>query len=245
MINHIRTLLLNIAASADPQWNLSEYISPDYRPIQNIPGDILRVLQIIYGGNPDVYGKLYRVRELMALLHAPDRESFIIAKDQRITYLPLRSFLDIPWGFSGSPNVVGVATTEDPIIYSGRLNTVWSIQNSDTDTVSISSAGVTTTENLTTSSSVSNLVPLPGTSARFRVRMPLTAGGGFQIVRWEKALPPIESLPARLRSMDLSTLFTGYAEAPQFYAMFESDTLDMCLSGVSLALAYKLDTLRG
>lgn len=88
MINHARTLLLNIPANRtqmqDPGY---EYIPDTFRPVSlNGPLQILR--RALFGSNPDNYFLNVRARELLGYIHETELAEYLYALDPRITYWP-------------------------------------------------------------------------------------------------------------------------------------------------------------
>jgi len=80
MINHVRTLLHNMAATgSDDEW-----VPQDFVP-QAIPAAVQKVRDIVFG-NPPVTG--LRLQQVMQMLHATELEEYVLAYDPRITYLP-------------------------------------------------------------------------------------------------------------------------------------------------------------
>lgn len=86
MINHARTLLLNVDGdgngySSEPG---AEYIPPDFQA-QTL-GSLGAVYRILFGSNPDSVFLNYRARQLMNLIHSTDLVDYVLALDSRITY---------------------------------------------------------------------------------------------------------------------------------------------------------------
>lgn len=86
MINHARTLLLNISAKTNrneiPGY---EYIPPNFVPI-DLPQTLNTVHKLLFGANPDNYFANLRALELLRYIHSTDLESYLYRFDSRITY---------------------------------------------------------------------------------------------------------------------------------------------------------------
>jgi hypothetical protein len=88
MINHARTLLLNIPARRtqmqDPGY---EYIPDAFQPVRlNTALHLLR--RALFGANPDNYFLNIRARELLGYIHETELAQYVYALDPRITYWP-------------------------------------------------------------------------------------------------------------------------------------------------------------
>ena len=84
MVNHVRTVLLNVVAQVAPD---DTYISPSFRPII-VPRELLRLYDIILSPLSDDDVRSQRINTLMRLLHVADYEPFTLLPDHRITYDP-------------------------------------------------------------------------------------------------------------------------------------------------------------
>jgi hypothetical protein len=87
MINHARTLLLNVSnASYAPGERGEEYV-PTYSELV-LPTYLRTARRIIFGTDPDRVFRNYRANELMRLLHQTEFSEFVYALDPRVTYWP-------------------------------------------------------------------------------------------------------------------------------------------------------------
>lgn len=88
MINHARTLLLNMPAKnnrrSEPGY---EYIEPGFVPAQ-LPRALAAAHKIFFGANPDNYFANFRVRELLHYIHQTELEPYLYKFDPRVTYWP-------------------------------------------------------------------------------------------------------------------------------------------------------------
>jgi hypothetical protein len=88
MINHARTLLLNISAQRtqlqDPGY---EYVPTEFIPIQ-LPPALVTLRRVLFGARPDLYFMSARAQELLGYIHNTELESHIYSFDPRVTYWP-------------------------------------------------------------------------------------------------------------------------------------------------------------
>jgi len=88
MINHARTLLLNIfAQSAHLQDAGYEYISPTFRPIK-LPNTLTTIRRVLFGPQPDQRFLNLRARELLTYIHETELAQYVYDLDARVTYWP-------------------------------------------------------------------------------------------------------------------------------------------------------------
>lgn len=85
MVNHVRTLLLNMPASAATP--MGEYVPPEFATVA-VPGAVGRARAFLFGPRPDPAMLDFRLRQYMAMLHATELAEFVVAQDPRITYTP-------------------------------------------------------------------------------------------------------------------------------------------------------------
>lgn len=99
MINHARTLLLNISGADTATAPGDEYIPPDFRPV-DIDEATAAVRAVLFGPSPDRSLLNVRARQYMTLLHETELAPFAVAFDSRVTYLPMSSAQPICAGVS-------------------------------------------------------------------------------------------------------------------------------------------------
>lgn len=99
MINHARTLLMNVNGSA-PLLNYyaEEIIDPAFNAL-TLPTELKSIRSVLFGATPDRNMLNYRCRQLLALTQGTPLEQYLLAYDRRVTY----NFRDIslvgstPW----------------------------------------------------------------------------------------------------------------------------------------------------
>lgn len=88
MINHARTLLLNINGNRyQPQYLGEEYIPANFAAV-NLPSYIQAARRILFGARPERVFLNYRVRELLHTVHETELNEYLYALDPRVTYWP-------------------------------------------------------------------------------------------------------------------------------------------------------------
>jgi hypothetical protein len=87
MINHARTLLLNIPGSAYMPGVLGEEYIPSYTPVA-LPTYLQSARKILFGSKPDKVFLNFRAYELLSLIHSTELAEFVYALDPRVTYWP-------------------------------------------------------------------------------------------------------------------------------------------------------------
>lgn len=88
MINHARTLLLNVNGRASHRSEPGEeYIPVEYVPVV-LPSYVQVPRRVLFGAAPDRYFLNFRARELMSYLHQTELAQFVYDLDPRVTYWP-------------------------------------------------------------------------------------------------------------------------------------------------------------
>lgn len=88
MINHARTLLLNISANRTQLQDLGyEYIPAAYNAVK-LNASLSTLRRALFGSNPDNYFLNVRARELLGYIHETELAQYVEALDSRITYWP-------------------------------------------------------------------------------------------------------------------------------------------------------------
>lgn len=93
MVNHVRTLLLNLRRAAAPYPAGEVYVPSDYIPAE-LPRKLLDVREALFGENPSRAGLNLLLARLLAYLHTSTLAADILAEDSRITYDPTNPSLD-------------------------------------------------------------------------------------------------------------------------------------------------------
>lgn len=95
VINHARTLLMNVNGSARPAatFFMEEYIPPDFEA-QELSSSLQDVYNVLFGSNPDNAFLNFRARQYTYVLHSTEFAQYVTNLDPRVTYLNDRSIVD-------------------------------------------------------------------------------------------------------------------------------------------------------
>jgi hypothetical protein len=87
VVNHFRTLLLNVSGAEVPlgAYPGDEYVDPAFGNVA-LPTYLTTVRQFLFGASPDRYMLNYRVRQYLSLVHATPLAEYVTALDPRLTY---------------------------------------------------------------------------------------------------------------------------------------------------------------
>lgn len=256
MLNHARTLLLNIDGRNTPGADFpgEEGVPLGYRPFVP-PGYLAAVRSVLFGQNPDRMGMNYRLEQYMSVLHATELKEHVLALDDRISYVPgsPTSFAD-DFGVtaSGSPKVISFVGQYEADETLGRLRQEWrvSVGNGGTATVLLITPPVRETQyDITVSNNISNDVPLDrGLACNFDP----TPGNFWYVTasaRPSRGLPEIvEALRTSLSDTRLLPLFGAAPAEPYktFKALWDSHPfLPYQLGGLLLATVYRSNEVWG
>lgn len=182
MINHARTLLLNVDGS--PSGFTSElgeeFIPPAFRAI-TLPGYLQQIRDILFGTSPDKFMLNYRARQYLGLLHATELQEFVGEFDNRITYdvLPEDDLFFV--AFVTSIQKLEMTTSDlflidevGPVDRGGRTKHTWRITVLTSSTVQVQRQTPpiqSPIQNYTLTEGLSSLIQLVGSGlqARFSV----------------------------------------------------------------------------
>jgi hypothetical protein len=114
MINHARTLLLNIPGTAYMPGVLGEEYIPAYTPVK-LPAYLQSARKILFGSTPDKVFLNFRAYELLSLIHNTELAEFVYALDPRVTYWPQK--VSEFYQAAKKINVTRVGGTNDSKIY--------------------------------------------------------------------------------------------------------------------------------
>lgn len=265
MLNHVRTLLLNLSGETDfLSLPGEELIDSSYRPL-TLAGPVKTVWELLYGPAPDIWMRLYRTRELLHCLHLPELEETTLSLDSRISYsLDTSPYYDptlfqprFSYVSGGAPiaHLIGDAGSHDS---SGRLERKWNVR-----TVSAGEAVeatlqlplTRTTTALVFDSGLSNLIQLPGSDLYFRLgEDPGETPHAWEVVsrvRPNRSLVNVVGDLSRAGGSVLADIFASARPEGQqeplktLRALWEDHYLTPYrLGGITLALALRMESLR-
>jgi hypothetical protein len=98
VLNHARTLLINVDGSASPGNSFfgEEFVPATFKPLE-LPTYLTLIRDRLFGSRPDRAMFNYRAWQFMRLLHTAALEQFVLDLDPRVTYVnSLRTDLFVP-----------------------------------------------------------------------------------------------------------------------------------------------------
>ena len=257
MINHVRTLLLNRDARDTNVEDFGYEVVPVEYGAARLPSVLQRVRRELFGSDPDNAGLNYRLREFMALLHAPDVLQYTLAADSRVTYdlTDTRLFREtyaprVDW-LGGALPISFVIEPGAMTTTTGHLYHEWLCLGTTAETYDEFAELPLNTVQLPPSwgGTISEPILLPG-SRGISVR----AGGTgttledrVRITAIKRPRTQLAALPGLLHAvMSEETAYSLFYNTPAQYREWweRSDVLPLRLAGVLLALAERTDSIR-
>ncbi len=262
MINHARTLLLNVAgASSQTQYTGEEYIPPDFVPL-SLPSYLLLPYRLLFGTSPDRYFINFRAQELMRYLHETELAEFVYALDPRVTYWPLNSapFLSgaskISIEKTGGQPATSLTAIGSPraLNGAGRALREYSVRI-EANAAIISLVGepaATTSETttpLTVTSNASQAISLPNSDMEIRITNPQN-GARWTVTALAKPSPVVTTLMPTLEIMGEPVFLELLGVSPlEPFATFKNLWFDhpspvYRVGGLLLGMIYRAEELR-
>ena len=258
MINHARTLLLNVSGSNRPTLGTyaEEYI-PSFSPV-NVPTYLTMLNTTLFGVEPDYVFMNYRARELMAVLHSTEFRPYVTDLDDRITYdLQDNTFFDIDFGSTIdvitannnlSPSIIGTYTADS---VRGRMYDTWNVTLGNGSVSAVNNiTNKTTADAWSITGNISPAYSLGGSNLSIifsQTGAPLTASGAWKVTSLTKP-SSIAGLETRLKLLGLEhfiSLFSGTEPYKTFKALWETHPqFHYRLTGILLAMIYKTEAYR-
>jgi len=264
MINHARTLLLNVDGAKAPgaDYYLEEYVPADFQAFTP-PGWLQTLRTVLFGGQPDRTFLNFRLQQYMLTAHSTEYGAYVTALDPRVTYLPDPA--------APGPEAIGVPTTPvitplcgapaDDVTCIGALNSLaetprmketWEITVIGPAAVRLRKyIDGTSAEAVPSFSSGWSLpIDLPGVKGvSVRLRDPLPPeGAGWTVEIWrapEADLLEVVSALSRMSDAVYAELFPIRAPYDVFRQLWEREAFPLRrLTGVILAAAYRTEELR-
>jgi hypothetical protein len=246
MINHARTLLLNVSGPRDASIYVpGDVYIPNYTAL-TLPSSLATIYRILFGAAPDYEGKVYRTAQYMDVLHGTEFQAYVYDLDSRITYDPndadiFEEGLYFPIASSAQITVNGTWPEGGS---SGRVLTRWRI--------TVPTENVFFVENLSDGQTATYAAGatkyLVGSPLTFSTTLqPAPAGSRWTVIN--KSRPPdLGGVLATLKTLPEATLAAVFGKTEPFvtcYNMFtQNNLLPYQLSGLLLAYIYRLDDLR-
>ncbi len=252
MLNHARTLLVNVDGTADGTACVAgELIDPAFRAVE-YPSPLLKVRRALFGAAPDMHMLAYRSRQLLAAVHASPLAYHVTAFDPRITYDFTDETAVRPEAFapvvSGSGDTTSVLLYDDPDApdATGRMYHAFLVT---------AVAGTVTVERTTTPFSILEFsqdanakIELPGCGVRVRLTAPGDQAWKVEITaRPAKGLPQLAADASALGEPVYNYLF-GVVNVEPFVTFrnlwFRNPALPPRLAGLVCAILYRSEQER-
>jgi len=257
MINHVRTLLLNVNNAVDPNIVGEEYIPPTFKTV-TFTSQINKIHNVLFGGTPDRYMLNYRAHQIMSMLHSTELGENVLDYDSRITYLPTTSssFYTFPFvttaekigNFNGDIYFIDELKPSDA---TGQMYHMWRLTVKDAATIVVTHLNDPKEEqeySYTITNGRSNTISLLGSTQYFSFNAPV--GSSWIVKGYAK--------PARDMGDIFATLKQGVTIVDELYLWGaspaeplltyknlwrDSDEYAYSLGGLVMALAAKINTL--
>jgi hypothetical protein len=172
MINHVRTLLMNVSAATQNFGVLGEEILPTGYVSKALSSGLQSVRTLLFGTAPDRWMLNYRLQQFMPILHASPLVEFVVESDPRTTYDPNRDDFFLPGVFEPQVRThsggLGLTTTADvwKADITGRVRHAYRVTiASETHAVVRRTCAPLRTDTVTIES---GLISLPGSGRRVR-----------------------------------------------------------------------------
>lgn len=256
MINHARTLLLNIDGDKRPAASFfgEEFVEPTFRAVQ-LDSSLLNARRALFGSDPDNAGLNLLLKAYTTLLDSTEFVAFVEALDTRITYRTNKTLLTEPYGVDVSGDADALDFTGVPVLgdKDGRLKASWMIERTSPSVFRIIDLRTSRFQDhaITFTDGISEFVPMTGQSD-YLVRFVLAnIVGDTWVVSFlgtpQPILDPVERLAqfAGLSAESLAAIFPVRAPFNTFKELFEKHAhLPYKLSGALLAVIYRTEELR-
>lgn len=256
MINHVRTLLLNVSGSVSPGpgYPGEEFVPPTYVSVQ-LPPNLQVVWSAIFGPNPDRAMLNLRLREIMAIIHSTELAAYATAVDPRLTYWPPHNqdlFRALTFG-ANAQQLSGAAT---PLYFNNagtfasigqlywQLN-VSVISSTQVDVTQLTNPQTTVTDNYTITSGLSNAIQLANSGLTIQFGQPGSPLPTWLVTALAEPLYTMADVLPALDAVDTAPLFTAGAPFEGLAALWEIQTLPAIyrIGAAALALAYQINNL--
>lgn len=263
MINHARTLLLNLSGSDAHSVVGSEYVPEDF-VAKTLSPELASVRRTIFGSDPDQVFMNYRVRQCLVMLHSTELDEYVRQLDNRITYdttfkhdmvttTAFRRSIRRVRGAKFKSHLAGDLEANEA---KGRCVYRWRIRVVDADTVNVARRAHEVGDEelaVTVSGGLSSPIPLHGSSLTARLSVPAADDSLAAIIdnvyAVEGTVRPTSTLvdvAAQLRtslSEPVSRALFGVKPAEPFKTFrnlwYDNPALPYSLGGLLMALIYR------
>lgn len=261
MINHARTLLLNISGSTAAGYPYpGEEVVPQEFVALSLPQSLVVVRNLLLGTDPDRAMLNYRLRQLLTLVHASELGDYLTKLDSRITYWPStkRDLFDAGTFGTTISQLAGSTTwalspvrTTQSDTSTNRLLDQWKVEvtsaTSATLTHLLPGNEIVTTTYI--NSGIAQQLTLPGSSLNIMIGQGVLGSGNWptwQVQHLSKPQFSLSDIYVLLKQAEsqLDVLFTGnsepYATCRQLWNM-TAGPIAYKLGAIVVALSYRLN----
>jgi len=257
MINHARTLLLNVSgASSQPQYVGEEYIPANFVPVV-LPTYLQLPRRILFGTAPDRYFMNFRAQELMRYLHETELQEFVYQLDPRVTYWPP---LDAPF-FSAAAkisidpevsNMSRLSVQGQPAALNGAGQSFREYMVAIEDaqvTISAVIGSARSTTPVTLAAGLTAAIPFPDNALTLKIARPQN-GARWAVTTIAKPAPAVTTLLPTLELLGEPLFLELFGVAPvEPYTTFKNLWFDhpspvYRMGGLVLAMIYRTEKAR-
>lgn len=259
MINHGRTLLMNIEGPVDPKpGNLLDAYIPKYKPV-TFSAAVEALRSLIFGSAPDYEGRLQRVAQCMVVLHSTEFASHLLALDPRVTYpvksadsLAVSSRAAVDYAPVDYPAQLVQGIGVDGTNFIGRARYAWEVTTLTEDTVRVTRTHdqYSVEQPVAFANRLSNPIPLPGGSHVLYIKSDsnsVETSKRWRVSAYYRVAPDLAQVLAALPGPGLSEIFAEKQQEPvaSYWNLFtEGREFHLRFSGVLLALIHLTERLR-
>lgn len=257
MINHARTLLLNLRGGAADESVPGEHLVPSaYRPLP-LSSTLKSIRRCLFGETPDRALLNYRGNQYMALLHATELVEYVTDLDRRVTYTCEDVNLFLPTLYRPVCGTLG--GTQRNLTWSGnavapdelgisRFSSTLQLVGTTLTVRPVSPAGTAYDIELIFDSELSEPVAIDGSG--YQVSVPNESGGQWSLEVYNRPQRDLGIILEQLRHLGaplLTALFGARLVEPYktFSNLVNRNTqLAYQLGGFLLAVIYRMEELR-
>lgn len=255
MLNHARTLLMNVDGSAPMlEYLAEEIVDPSYVKLR-LPVELQTLRAVMFGSEPDRHMLNYRCRQFITITHSTELSEYIYALDHRITYkrdwdtLLRQHWRPTVTRLAGATNdTLTIIGDSDPSDVNGRMFNSYLIAVTGTGEAEIQQTVAPFLQTFITFS-VGEKLTLPGSALQFK----LTNAASGQLYRIDEYLVPQTDLSKLTESMSrlgepVYNYLFGVTRVEPFLTFrnlwFRKQELPLRLGALVCALVYRMDAIR-
>lgn len=255
MINHLRTLLLNVDGAGSPAADFpgEQYVPADFRA-RPLAGPVMRAHRWLFGDGLDRAARNYRLQEYLTCVHACGLDRYVLSLDPRITYWPFgRTLFDrlaagvavTPRGTTAALYVQGglaAAASEDRLFLRWQVDVLDAASARVLEVADATGQTRATVSAYATTAGLGGPLPLPGSG--LTVTFAPVPGASWLIellARPSRGLCQVVVGAETALAGDLPALLAGGEPFATFRGLWtDSDQLPYRAAGLVLAVGYRI-----